>query len=480
MSFQKLDPVTWGPNVTLSDLWQRWMSANGLHTAADAKRALVALEIRGSEDLDSWLRDEPTNALLTTSAGKITELTGVDIDGWLVCEAKKQLIARAPELADRVDFATYTSRGSIIDELNAWGERYGNRFLLGIQIGAGSNELLRKWLEKVHLPSVEPLSKMIELLVRGPINANTRIDLVYALICRVIFDADPQTIFPGAGTFHDACRLMLSAYKGHTPNRVAKEIGLGGSATQNLLSWDPNKEPDPKLPYETVEGVIRALLKRSYPEHVARFDELRKTYRTKQKQGIWEVAEPLRLGSVVGGREAPKEPQERRPIKPTRPVSTSPVATTPQPPVEKKGGDDLAERLAHGHELMAGALRGKRYIEETAAEITPNAQAQIGELIEDVRHCLTRASFARRPGERLNPEQIETVREAIERLRKVIVFIVSFGDEHIQRDVRPILGPELFELFLGTRGLQLLLDNPEAFDIINAERETARLLQRGK
>ena len=121
---------------------------------------------------------------------------------------------------------------------------------------------------------------------------------------------------------------------------------------------------------------------------------------------------------------------------------------------------------------MADILEGRSSAREETQKRDPN----IGEMIAGVQHCLTKASFTRQTGTRVSKEQVENVRQIISDLRAIILFLCSLDEDHVQKDIRPVLGNEIFELFLGIHGLRYLLDTNEAFEIIEAERETARVL----
>ena len=159
-------------------------------------------------------------------------------------------------------------------------------------------------------------------------------------------------------------------------------------------------------------------------------------------------------------------------------TSEDDAAQVPIPPPQTQiserlsdAGNGLMEALADIADFASKRLRGQQ---ETTQDRTP-APANIGEEIKGVQACLGQLTFLERAGTSISDDQVETIRASIEQFRRLLVLLNNLDRKFVRETLRVVLGPELFELFLAGQGLQHLLHTPEAWDIIAAQRESARL-----
>jgi len=485
---RKLGPITWSKDVTLGSLWQQWMDLNGFNLES-AQRSLLSVGIRGGDNLPQWLNNTPSVSMLTTNFRAITTHTGIDIDGWMVCEAKRQVLEEHPELVDRISFDRMTTRESYCDELDTWRKLYGAELYLSIQLEIPRVQV-KNWVQRQNYPSLEAMKRIIHVLAVGILAVDSREDLIFTLICRCCFNEDPITIFEVA-TFRQACISLLKPFRGHTPVRKEKELHLNRQVIVTIEKYIEGETV--KFPLETIENVIAELLRRSYPNHYDGFIQQRSLYRICENEGIWKVPvqinlhdeprpdqwnmQPLPVPDPPVAEVKQEDPpasrnafeyveQTHKPEPP--PAQTEPSEAVPGP--QEDLFQILSQVFSFGAHKFRQAAKSKTKPKEPAIPIS--VAEQIGTEIEGVRQCLDQASYKATDG-RLTPDQVEQIRALIERLRGLLVLTNRLDRQFVRETLKPALGPELFELFLAGQGLEHLLHTPEAWQIVAAQRESA-------
>src|SRR3989338_463308 len=223
---KKIPPQVWSPEITLQSLWQKWMSLNGILRKEQANSLLSRAGIRHGDGLSSWLNNEPTISLLTMAREQLTEVTGIDIDGWMVCEAKRRLIAAEPGITDRVSFTELTSRQSILEEINDWKKRYGGTTLhLALQIGVKPSSL-NGWTNGTRLIPFDQIGKILRALIAGFIPYTSYDDTTFALMCRSLIGCQSHEVFDGVSGFKEVIDLLFAPYKKYTLTRTASEVEI--------------------------------------------------------------------------------------------------------------------------------------------------------------------------------------------------------------------------------------------------------------
>lgn len=509
MELKKVDKTVWGPDVTLGSLWQEWARLNRLNTIKVAEDALRAHEIRTGGNLASWLKDTPTTSLLTSMVSRIREVTGIDIDGWMVCDAKRQVITAHPELATVIDYDRLTSRKSLIAALNAWKSKYGGTHFLALQMQI-SPQSLNQWSLETNLPTLEHLPKLILWLAQGFLEIDCQEDVIFILMCRAIIGTDPQGVFDNIRSFAEARDALFRTYPGHTLARIAEKTGIPTHRLDTLKNWSLHGGKA-RLPGESIEAVVRALIKIHWPSLVEAFDERAKVYKKDEVKGIWAVEQPLlhlieatrkepvleesRVDppSLIPSPEPPSiDPPKARVSQLQNHELPQPKPTPVQTPCQTKDEqpsewDPKLNSLRHAvADIFAFAAERLREDDLSTSRPTPVLLNPLGARIGAVEQCLDRASFTPRPGERLSRKHITRIQQCVAGLRGIFVMLCELDPAHIREDIRPILGPEIIELFLGVEGLKHLLNTQEAWRVIEAMREAtgiirvARVSERGK
>ncbi len=499
---KKLGPVAWSKEVTLGSLWQNWMDLNGL-TVQSAQKALIELGVRGGDNLPLWLKDEPTIGMLTTGQKMITEKTGIDLDGWIVCEAKRQVLRLHPEWSDQIRFDRMTTREAYCEELSTWRGLYDSVLYLAIQLRVTLKQALN-WTQRNNYPSLEGMKQILIVLTQGLVVTESREDLIFTLICRCFFNRDPAELFEVA-TFRAACTRLFAPYRGYTSVRKEKELELPRHIVLSIEEYIDGKAT--KFPLDTIEKVIAGLLRNTYPKHVQTFTSLCSVYRLRERDGIWKIPafinvfedpktelidtpEPVQcvpqsapalratIEYVVNKPESERteeslqrKKQDTPPPQELPPVPDESVQETPIPQTDELF-QVLAQVFAFGAHKFRQASQKKT---NSAVPTQPVSVSQmIGTEIDGVRSCLHEASY-RPTSERINSDQIEQIRLAIEQLRRLLVLVNRLDRRFVREELKPILGPELFELFLAGQGMEHLLHTPEAWQIIAAQRESATI-----
>ena len=463
---KKLPTAVWGKDITLAVLWEMWMQHNGLKTVEEAQAVLKKHGIRGRKSLPAWLANTPTIDLVTTGLQSILETTGVDIDAWMVCEAKRQLWNECPDLREHIDFDRDIHREDVVNRLRKIIKEYGGNFYLALQMGVPSGTL-SGWNRGINKPGVEMLKILLSNLMRGFLKISCLEDAQFILMCRAILGGDSQEFFPGVTDFASALQEFLHRYPGHTAVKIESLTGIKENTISRLLEWKPEKEKTSCYP-ETVEGILRALVERSYPALLETFDEHRKTYRKKEDAGIWEVEVPLKdlMDVKPVAKQSKAKPSVQKKVEPVATPVATPVVSEPKPITPSK--DSFEDVVIDGLEALVARLKART---ETVAtpSVTPIYEP-IGSVIGGVEHCLDPKTWHLRKDERVTMEQIEDVRTAIVHLRKVLVALSELNPDLIRKTITPILGPELAELFVAHEGLHHLMGSKAAWEIVQGTR----------
>ena len=384
----------------------------------------------------------------------------------MVCEAKRQLWNECPDLRERIDFGQDVHREDVINRLRKLIKEYGGNFYLALQMNVPSGTM-SGWNRGINKPGIEMLKVLLSNIMRGFLKISCLEDAQFILMCRAILGGSPEEFFPGVTDFASARQEFLRPYPRHTAVKIESRTGIKENTISRLLEWKPEKGKTSCFP-ETVEGILRALVERSYPALVETFDEHRKTYRKKEDVGIWSVDVPL------------KDLMESKPAKKTRvatPVVEKAVKPVPVPPPVS-----VHEPIAHPKEsvrdVLIGGLRDLLLrLEATPDEVvaipsstTTPIYEPIGSVMNGVEHCLNPNTWHLRKDERVTKEKIEDVRTAIVHLRKVLVAMSELNPDIIRKNITPILGPELAELFVAHEGLHHLMGSQAAWEIVQGTR----------
>lgn len=466
---KKIPTASWGRDVTLQLLWELWMEQNGIKTVEAAQALFKTHGIRGVKSLPLWLQNTPTVDLLTTGMNSIQEETGIDIDAWMVCEAKRQIWDEYPELRKQIDFKRDIHREDVINLLRKQIETYGGHQYLALQMNIPSSTI-GFWNKGAHKPRIEMIKVVLINLMRGFLSIACLEDAQFILMSRAILGGDPQEFFPGITDFASALKEFLRPYPRHTAVKIESLTGIKENTVSRLLEWKP--EPGKtSCNHETVEGVLRVLVERSYPALVETFDEHRKTYRKKEDAGIWEVEVPLKdlMNHAPVEKQCEETKVQPKPI--VVPVVSAP-APAPNPIMPSK--ETYEDVVIDGLEALVARLKTHR-TETTTTQQTSPTHKQIGSVIDGVEHCLDPSSWHLRSGERVSEEEVERVRKAIVQLRKVLCVLCELDPEFIRKMITPILSDELAELFVAQVGLEHLLGTKAAWEIVQGTRSMVRV-----
>lgn len=481
---KKLGPIEWTRETTLSSLWQAWMDLNGFVNDRQAALAITQLGIRGGTNISKWLQDEPTTSLLSTSMKEIIEKTGVDIDGWLVAEAKRLVIAENPELESRLPFNKITSRKEVIDELETWSKLYGGNLYLALQMRIPPGQTSH-YMQRTHQPSLEILPSILRGLAQGFISIDCQEDIGFILTCRAIMGGDPEEFFPNVTNFKTAIDELLKPFKGYQDKKIENETGIHHALIHDLRTWKPVSGKRGMVP-ESIEKILRVLVIRKYPYLGDAFDENRAVYRKNEHKGILEVPVPLKV-LINKGQPKPietkKDPTPKSKANAPKTEKQAPpmvslleaVENVVQAPPTQTSGQSVTDVLADMYAEMSTRLRAL----PKPAPVHTDAR-DVGATIDNVRHCLDQKSWKQRKGVRLTASEIENVRTAIEQLRAIFVGISELDPDYIRTVLSPVFGPELFELFIAGEGLKHLLETHGAWQVMMSTRETAQLLRKRK
>lgn|GEM_PF-6055217 len=485
---RRIPPTVWGPTVTLSSLWQSWMTLNQILQIEQGENILHDPNLRIGKNLASWLQDEPTAGLLSCNRERLLELTGIDIDGWMVCEAKRRVIASHPEFDGCLSFSENISRKEIIDRMIEYKQRYGGTtFHLALQVGVKPSSL-NTWTHGKRVPDMDQLVKLIVTLERGFIPYASFDDTTFILMCRAIFGCDVRELFAGVCGFKDALNLLFEPYKKHTHARTASEVDIPEHALRTLVEWQPKQSNG--LPPTSIERMLRALVKRFWPSLINAFDENVAEYRVLEDEGIWAVTQPLKplIDQIVSEPTRLPEPPvesvstltEKTPARTeAKPIEPTPVATAVQITAQSAkmtAHDVLADIL----EIAVSKLRqlGVEAAESTTEVPALSHQEQIGKTIDGITHCLSRSAFTPRPNLRLTQDQLQFAGKAIDGTRALVVMLCELDPAYIRSEVRPLLGQRFYEFLIATEGLRHLLHSDAAWEMIDGMRQGAELISK--
>lgn len=464
-TLKKLPVTQWDKDVTLQTLWQAWMLHNEIKNVSDAQTLFKQNGIYGAKSLPLWLENTPTKDLFTTGLKSILERTGIDIDAWMVCEAKRQIWNEYPELRERIDFRQNTHREDVINCLREYIKEYGGNQYLALQMQVSSSTV-GGWSKGSHKPSIDMIKVILMHLARGFLKIRCLEDAQLILMSRAIFGGEPEVFFPGVTDFQSALREFLRPYPRYTAVKIESLTGIKENTISRLLEWKPEAGKTSCFP-DTIEGILRTLTERSYPALVETFDEHRKTYRKKEELGIWEVEVPLKdLMSP-----APVEKQREKTLVQPKPI-VAPIILEPAPVAPSK--EIFEDVVISGLEDLVARLKASR-TEVTTTHQTTSAYEPIGSMIDGVEHCLDPESWHLRNGERITEEDIERVRKAIVQLRKVLCVLCELDPDLIRKMITPILSDELAELFVSHVGLEHMLGTKAAWEIVQGTRSMVRI-----
>ena len=188
---QQVPTYVYGPDTTLGGLFQAYLTATNTKPAALAKR--LGLH---DETLGQWLKGIPSDSLTSSHMAKVQAETGIDLDRWMVVEAKRQLLANDPSRSRTVSFDRFVTRREIVEELARYAEMYGDGASIERQIGLKVGSVHR-WTkgQRRDLPTDENLCKVIDGLFAGLIKGN-RNDVLVRLMARELFGRELAELFP--------------------------------------------------------------------------------------------------------------------------------------------------------------------------------------------------------------------------------------------------------------------------------------------
>lgn len=425
----------YGPKTTLGGLLEQFLKANPGATVEDLSDAIG----RGGSNVPQWLRSEYTTALTSTALEAFERVTGISIDRLLVLNAKLEVLRQQPDLSDRISFDRLTTRAELVAELRVFVEVYYNNqpFCIDVQLDMSEGRTSH-WLSGKRNPGAETLPTLVEGIARGFIEG-TRDDVVFILMVREMFGADPQEIFPGGRVtnFFSAIKEIFHEVGSRSPFLVSQKTGIKQHTVQRLLKYTEEVGQQAKTTEETVLDVVQALAGIHFASKMPMFDRARQEFEQHHHvEHKVDVHASVTLPAVHCD-PVPLEPRTAAP----EPVPPPAPAVLPS--------RDLAiaqhhRELARHHAALADLHDPPSG--EVAQEVRSFVDL-VGVTVRGIKHCFSQANIRGLPGETVSEAQREAIRQAIELLRKL--FVLCAGLDYAQQEkIKSVLDSELDELWV--------------------------------
>lgn len=488
-----LKSLVFGPETSLEGLWRQWMDLNGLKTVPQAQEVLRKNGV-GFKNLTDWLQNKPTNDLLTSQKQRIEDLTGIDLDGWMVCNAKQELLVDHPELSSFIKYDQLVHRSDLVLELSILREAYDNDLYTALAFRIPPSVFCRWTIEgaSARLPSQEFLPMILKGLYGGLKPITCLEDLIFEMMFHAIFGCEPVELFPDIVSFTNVPAWFLKTFPGNTDVRIAEKTGLHKQIVYTLLKrWDP-KGKDKRFSAATIEKILRVIVLERLPEFKRAFDESLRHYRDTEEAGLWSVSHPLKeqIKPVIPqiakkDDSAPKlakesPPKRDRTKKPPPKLEVVREAIVDQPVVTateqiEEPGEKPAEspsmELLLDAQIEIAQFTLDRLLRLKGQPSNPNMH----DLSNLVLKYLSRETFNPRPGEKLTSQELDQLTKAVMALRGALTLVCEFDHRYLKQVVSPKIGNELFELLISHQGMKDLWPSDGACQVTEGMRESAKL-----
>ncbi|MCX6714273.1 MAG: hypothetical protein NTX72_00470 [Candidatus Uhrbacteria bacterium] len=493
MKTKSLKSLVFGPDTSLEGLWRQWMELNGLKTIPQAQEVLRKNGV-GFKNLTDWLENKPTNDLLTSQKQRIEALTGIDIDGWMVCDAKQKLLLNHPELSAFISYDQLVHRSDIVLELNILREAYDNDLYTALAFKISPSVFCRWTIEgaSARLPSQEFLPAILKGLCGGLKPVTCLEDLIFDMMIRAIFGCEPEELFPDIPSFTHVPAWFLKTFPGNTDTRISEKTGLHKQIVYTLLKrWNP-KGKDKRFTVATMEKILRVIVCERVPALKKAFDENLRHYRDTEESGIWSVSHPLKVQikpavpQIVKTEDpAPKlakaTPPKRSHAKKPPPIlevvretrinqPVVPVTEHVEEPTEKPEGPPSMEALLDA-QIEIAQFTLDRLLRLKGQPSNPNVHDLSGLVLKH----LSRETFNPRPGEKLTTQELDQLTKAVMVLRGALTLVCELDHRYLKQIVGPKIGNELFELLISHQGMKDLWPSDGACQVTEGMRESAKI-----
>lgn len=433
---QGVPTYAYGPETTLGGLFNAYLTMTDTKAAALAKRLGLY-----ESTVQQWVDGNPSNSLTSSHRAKVEQATGIDLDRWMVVEAKRALVAQRPDLTDKIRFDRFLTRREIVEELARYAKMYGGARYLAAQMGL-DEKTVGPWIlgltkgKRGCMPQDDLLRTALLAAVTGLIEGN-RNDVLVRLLARDLFGRDLPEVFPGATGIVSFTLMFLKMYQGMTTSEIERASGIQRNTIK--LLYDIAKNPGARLYEATVSRMFRALVQKRMPERLDAFDAAAKQYAEDKP-----VTTP-----VPAAKAAPAN-------------VPAPLAATPPAP------DGRLDRIESDLSDV------KRTVEKIAA--AKSFAEQFGETLNGVEHCLSTTHFGAVPGQCLSDAQVKKLMDGFTHLRKALVMVNSL-DGSQKRSVLDLIAPQFDELVLAVKTLKFW-DVIGSKTLIDAQRDSIALARK--
>ncbi len=427
--------------TTLRSLWSQFRSANKGATAASLSKVFGV----NAATVEKWFADEDDasgTAQTTRYAVQIEEVTGISIDRYLVCAAKRELIAELPGLAETIRSDPRETRSAFLEAMRPYGERVGYQ-AIDLQLkflGRGS----QPWFQGRHKPSGESLKALMRAVygVGFQPEWNTD-DIMLARVTRGTFGREPVDTFPWTVSYREVCRRFFHHYGALAQmTEVERRSGLNRQVAIRVLNTARSDDNKPSGVYvNTVYAVLIGVLRMDDPTLAKAMEANRKEF---EKEGELKKKLELPKSSAVS---------IEIPTVAAAPIAAPPVQAQPTPvPVatpdpEPNSDAELARHylaIAHIHARRAGIS-----LEQPAATRSLDEEAASALALAEVE-LFTLEGIAAQPGKRISQATLGRMRAVLQRLRPVFLRLLPM-DADAKLDAYHLLGHDMDELVLALR-----------------------------
>lgn len=265
--------------TTLLSCVRAFLDANGW------RKEEIASDIGcGIDQIERWLANEFTVGLTTRYKRRFEGVTGIDLERLYVIRAKNQilemlgdtkrvrtespllanLLERDEQLSDKIDFSALETRNEIIRALRDAARACGFA-LVAIQIGVDERQV-SKWEEDGGCrPSDEYLVRAIIGLSSGFAEGDPD-NVRFMLLAESILGLKPKSV--GLNSFEQALDVLFEGMRDDAQSVIANRTGIHRNVVHCLLDYKPTG----KLTAATMVLVLRAIIKKKYPEKIEIFD----------------------------------------------------------------------------------------------------------------------------------------------------------------------------------------------------------------
>lgn len=396
---------------------------------ADVQTLADMLEVT-PELVSRWCNNELTTALLTSHASRFMAATGIDLNRFMVVEAKRQLSQEQPDLL--VPYDKYCTREEIIEVYAGLAKNCGTPVLaelIGVAPKSLSVWIIRKEDgEAIRRPDITNLKKLIAGLLRG-INPGTRDDmLLRQLVTRIFGDSVPEWL-KEMDTFQKVAQTFFSYKRRMSCGEFSRVCGIKRNTLSRLQNYSPNQANT--MP-ETITAIIRYLVKMRQPELLRLFTASAPAHTEPKQESVDKAEVPKTdVGHLNIGHQ-----------------QTQSSAVT-----DDQLRESLATWLLTGAEILRGkALRPAVNSESngqagrTDFQKAVSGQETVGEDISGLRFCVTAKTFQAWPGRKLSRAEQDDTAELVQELRRRIIVLIGL-DPAIRMPIFDRLAPELDELW---------------------------------